>query len=193
MGQAPGRVGEYMGTTGYRMDAGDAIYAGFADYYLPEADWPALIAELEKTGDYNRIDAAAKPAPAAKLATMQDQIDAYFAGETLHDIITLLRQTDDEFTAATLKVLARQSPLSAACTIEAIHRIRGKQAIEPALELEYRFTFRSVDQGDFVEGIRAQIIDKDRNPKWKHDSIDTVTAVDVSRMLMPLGADKLKL
>ena len=193
LSQAPGRIGEYMGTTGYRMNAGDAIHAGFADYYIPEARWPDVIAELEASGDFEAIDRAARPAPDTPLQALQPDIDRFFAGETLQDIVRLLTHEGGDFAEKALKALARQSPLSAACAIEAIHRIRGREKIEAALELEYRFTYRSVEDGDFVEGIRAQIIDKDRNPRWKHASIDAVSAVDISRMLMPLGANGLKL
>ena len=54
LARAPGRTGEYLGTIGHRMNAADAIYAGFADYYLPEQAWPELIKTLEQTGDNGR-------------------------------------------------------------------------------------------------------------------------------------------
>jgi hypothetical protein len=59
--------------------------------------------------------------------------------------------------------------------------------------MEYRFTYRSMEEGDFLEGIRAAIIDKDGAPNWKHGAIDDVPATTVARMLMPLGADRLSL
>jgi enoyl-CoA hydratase len=63
--------------------------------------------------------------------------------------------------------------------------------MDVALEQEYRFTFRAMDQGDFLEGIRAQIIDKDQTPIWAHARAEDVTLAEVSRMLLPLGDDKL--
>ncbi|WP_204114121.1 3-hydroxyisobutyryl-CoA hydrolase [Shimia biformata] len=190
LANAPGRIGEYLGLTCDRMNAGDAILAGFADYYIPEDNWPALIAALEETGDWTRIDAAARPAPAGTLEAAQPQIDALFAGEALGDIVNLLTTSDSDFAAAALKKLNRASPLSMGCTVEMLHRLRGATDIQKALTLEYRFTYRAMEHGDFVEGVRAQIIDKDRNPTWKHD-IDRLPAIDVSKMLMPLGADEL--
>jgi len=193
LGQAPGRLGEYCGTTGHRMNAGDAILTGFADYYIPEGAWPKLITDLEETGAHEVVAAYAKPPPPGPLAKMQPDIDTHFGGETARDIVNSLKHAAGEFTDRTLKSLSAQSPLSVACTIEAIHRIRGRAAIEPALELEYRFTFRAVEQGDFVEGVRAAIIDKDRKPRWKHDSIEAVRPIEVSQMLMPLGPDALNI
>ena len=62
----------------------------------------------------------------------------------------------------------------------------------PALEMEYRFTYRSAEQGDFIEGIRAMVIDKDRSPKWQHSLIDSLLPA-ATAMLLPLGAQTLDL
>lgn len=192
LANAPGRLGEYLGTTASRMGPGDAILAGFADYYLPNAHWADLKSQLTATGDWTLVDAAAGLAPQAALDARRPEIDQHFGGETLADILRSLRNQDTEFTRKTLKILQRNSPLAMACAIEMVHRLRGIEDIERALELEYRFTHRSMEHGDFVEGIRAAIIDKDRNPNWRHD-LDDPLDVDMSKMLRPLGADALSL
>lgn len=193
LARAPGRLGEYLATTGSRMGPGDAIYAEFADYFIPEADWPAIIADLEATGDHQAIDRAAGPVPAAPLAALQPQIDAHFAGETIGDILRSMKYAPDPFTEAAEKALRRQSPLSAACAIELIHRVRGRNAIAGALELEYRFTTRAAEHGDFLEGIRTAIIEKGATPVWRHADLEQVTGMDVANMLRPLGDKALKL
>jgi len=193
LARAPGRLGEYLGTTGARMAPGDAIHAGFADYFIAQDQWPDLIIDLDKNGDISAIDRAATPPPASPLADIQGQIDSHFGGETIGDIMRSLAHTPDDFTRATQAMLSRQSPLSLACTVEMIHRTRGADSIARALDLEYRFTYRSAEKGDFVEGIRAAIIDKDHTAKWRHASIDAVRPFEVSQMLMPLGANALKL
>ncbi|MFW8593228.1 enoyl-CoA hydratase/isomerase family protein [Cribrihabitans neustonicus] len=188
---APGRLGEYLGLTAARMGADDAILAGFADYYIPESRWPELIAELESNGRAAAVEAAAQPAPEGKLRGQQDLINRHFGGETLTDIRNSLAADDSGFAAAALKTMGRNSPLSMACTVEMLHRLRGEGlTIRKALDMEYRFTFRAMEKGDFLEGIRAQIIDKDRNPQWQYAGQD-VPAAAVSQMLMPLGADAL--
>ena len=192
LARAPGRLGEYLGTTGTRMGPGDALHAGFADYHIPETDWPDLIEALEQSGDPIRIDAAARPAPDSPLKARQKDIDHFFAGETIGDITRLLEHDGGAFAQATLKTLRRQCPLSLACAVEIIHRVRTENTIEAALAQEYRFTYRAAEMGDFVEGIRAAIIDKDRKPKWQHARIEEVTEADVSAMLMPLGESTLK-
>lgn len=191
LANAPGRLGEYLGTTGTRMKAGDAIYCGFADYYIPRADWAALTQELIETGDYNAVDRMAQTSPESALQQQQPQIDTAFGGETIRDILNGL--DDGEWCTAAAKALGRGCPLSIASAITLIHRVRTFSKIEPALVQEYRFTYRSASEGDFVEGIRAAIIDKDRNPKWKIPTLQDIRDVDVTKMLMPLGENELKL
>ena len=193
LARAPGRLGEYLGLTAARMGPGDAILAEFADYYVPEANWDALKADLIETGDVACVDAAAGPAPEAKLGLAMDQINATFDGEDLRSIANALEQLDGEWAEKTSGKISRNSPLSMACAVELIHRVRARDDIGFALQMEYRATARSMEHGDFIEGIRAAIIDRDGAPKWKHDGPDAVPATDVSAMLRPLGPDELKL
>ncbi|SDI53027.1 enoyl-CoA hydratase/isomerase family protein [Aliiruegeria lutimaris] len=190
LGRAPGRLGEYLGTTGTRMGPADAILAGFADYFIPAAKWPKLIAALEEAGDWTLIDAAAETSPAGNLTALHDEIDTHFAGETLGDILRSLRHAHGDFARETLAVLERNSPLAMACTVEMAHRLNTDSTIRQALGMEYRFTHRAMEHSDFLEGIRAAIIDKDRNPKWRH-ALDEVNSVMVSQMLLPLGDEAL--
>lgn len=190
---APGRVGEYLGTTGARMSAADAILAGFADHFIPQAEWPRLIEALEAGASPDILSDAAQTAPEGQLAKNLGEIDQHFGGETLGDILSSLRHDNREFAVAAQDRLNRNSPLSMACCVELIHRLRGPSiTMAKALDLEYRFTYRAMEHGDFLEGIRATIIDKDRNPKWRFTD-GQVPAAEVSKMLMPLGQNKLKL
>lgn len=191
LAHAPGHLGEYLGTTSYRMGPADAIFAGFADYFVPEENWEALKTTLVETGDYAAVDHAAKTAPDGTLHAQSVEIDHYFNGNDLAGVVRDLNREETEFTTATLKALGRNAPLAMECAMNIVRRLRSANSIRQALELEYRFTYRALAQGDFLEGIRAAIIDKDRNPKWKHSSAEAVAAIDVSRMLRPLGAQGL--
>ncbi|MEM9798577.1 MAG: enoyl-CoA hydratase/isomerase family protein [Pseudomonadota bacterium] len=192
LARAPGRLGEFLGTTGHRMDAADAIHAGFADYHIPD-DWNALKTTLCETGDTATIDAAATEPPPSQLAADQAQIDRLFAGETLADIARALAPETTPLAETAKKALAKNAPLSTACAVEILHRLGDDPTIEQALGMEYRFTHRASEQADFIEGIRAQIIDKDRNPTWRHPNPQSVPLGDVSAMLRPLGPDALNL
>ncbi len=190
---APGRLGEYLGTTAHRMSAADAIYAGFADLYIAEEHWPDLITTLCDLGETTVLAPAATDPGKSELRAAQGAIDALFAGENLSDIRNALKHAKTAFSEKALEAMSRNAPLSMAATIEVIRRLRGPSAsMSKALDLEYRFTSRAMEHGDFLEGIRAAIIDKDRNPKWQYAD-GKVPVAAVSRMLMPLGEKALKL
>jgi len=187
LANAPGRLGEYLGLTTSRMGPADAIYAGFADTYIPQDHWPDLIATLEATGDVSRITGETPPQGA--LSGQQAEIDTLFDGTDLGAIVTALEASGSDLAASALKSMRRNSPLSMACAVEILHRLRGADGdIRHALELEYRFTFHAMEHGDFLEGIRAAVIDKDRSPNWQHDLAAPPTAA-AERMLLPLGPD----
>jgi len=190
LARAPGRLGEYLGLTAARLNAADAIYAGFADYFVPQDKWPALIAKLEETGEWENIDMAATKPDQGPLAGQQADIDATFAGETLNDVLNALKYAGTDFAADALKKLGRNSPIAMGAALEIIHRVRSLDDIRHALDQEYRFTFRAMEHGDFLEGIRAQIIDKDRNPQWKY-TLEDIPAGIITKMVMPLGPDAL--
>lgn len=179
LSRAPGRIGEYLALTGARMGAGDAIHAGFADIYLPEDRWPDLIARLEATGDLSLIEG--EDAPTAPLRTMDL---SPFAEGTVADIIDAL---EEDGNAQTLKILHANSPLSMAAGLAMVRAARDDARIQDSLAREYRFTHRATQDTDFLEGVRAQIIDKDRKPKWMADA----SPAHVAALLAPLGHHEL--
>ena len=189
---APGHVGEFLGITGDRMDAADAIFAGFADTYIPQDRWAALKNDLIETGTDAVIAPYAATPAESRLAGWQAEIDANFAGDTLGDFYRAWPDTPGPAVSHAQKLMARNAPFAMTCAVEIIHRVRNGMRIENALDQEYRYTYRCVEQGDFIEGIRAAIIDRDRSPKWQHESWMDVTQLAVTRMLMPLGDAALK-
>lgn len=185
LARAPGRIGTYLGTCAARMGPADAILAGFADLFIPQADWPALTATLCETGDVTALDPFRRPPPPGRLAALRPQIDRLFRG-TLPEIWRALAE-DTPFAAEARAQLAAVSPLSAACTVAMLRRLGPLPDLASALAQEYRFTHRAQEQADFLEGIRAAVIDKDRRPRWRHASPDAVTGAEVEAMLAPLG------
>ncbi|MDF0597405.1 enoyl-CoA hydratase/isomerase family protein [Psychromarinibacter halotolerans] len=184
LSRAPGRLGEFMGLTGHRMGPGDAIHCGFADHFVPADAWDALKAALCRDGDPGVVAKAAEAAPEAPLAGA-DWVEDCFSG----DVAQALNCVTDDRAAQALRA---GSPLSMACTLALVRRMRDEQPSVPeALELEYRFTARSMERGDFLEGVRAALIDKDRTPTWKH-APGAVSDEEVAAMLAPLGEDRLK-
>lgn len=179
LARAPGRIGEYLGLTGARMGAGDAIHAGFADLYLPESEWEGAKDRLAETGDISGLKGRTPP-PAPLAAT---DLSA-FGARSVADIRAALEKAGD---TASLKAIARNSPLSMAATLAMVRAARGDRRMQESLSREYRFTHRATAEGDFIEGVRAQIIDKDRSPNWSQPG----DAAKVDAMLADLGAEEL--
>lgn len=179
LAHAPGRIGEYLGLTGARMGAGDAIHARFADLYLPEAEWEAVKDRLADTGDVAELKG--RTPPPTSLATRD--LSAY-GGETVAEIIAALEAAGDE---DSLKPIRRNSPLSMAATLAMVRAARDDARMQDSLTREYRFTHRATESSDFLEGVRAQIIDKDRNPNWSAPADPAAVAA----MLAPLGPQDL--
>lgn len=179
LANAPGFTGTYLGLTGDRMDAGDAIFAKFADYFIPQNQWDNLKSSLMESGDTSAI--AQQTPPPARLSDWQPAIDAAFNAQTLGAIYANL--TDTPPLEHARKLMDRNSPLAMGAAIPTIQAARDNGTIEAALEMEYRFTHRAIADSDFIEGIRAAIIDRDRSPKWRAASAD-----DIQKMTAPLGA-----
>ena len=193
LARAPGRLGAYLGLTAARMGPGDALHAGFADFYVPEARWAALKSELAETGSVAALDTEAQPAPESPLAAAQEEIDQLFASDSLPEIKAALDGAQGEIAERAAKAVGRNAPLSMALTLAMLARLRAGEAdIRSALKQEFRVSHRIVEEGEFLEGVRAQIIDKDRNPRWRL-SIEEVTEDRIAAMLAPLGDAELAL
>ncbi|MDO5641560.1 MAG: enoyl-CoA hydratase/isomerase family protein [Paracoccus sp. (in: a-proteobacteria)] len=179
LARAPGFLGEYLMLTADRMGPGDAIRAGFADLYLPESEWPGLVARLVQTGDAGLITGQAPPdAPLAARDL------SAFGGKDISAITAALEAAGDQ---AALAPIRRNSPLSMAAGLVILRQSRKDHRIESSLAREYRFTARATRMSDFLEGVRAQVIDKDRNPQWRADA----SPAAVAAILAPLGPDEL--
>lgn len=187
LARAPGRLGAYLGISGARMGPGDAIHAGFADGFVAQSDWASLSAALCASGDIGAISYAAPPAPTLP----QDVIDHCFDADGLVEIADALRRQGGTFAQGALKSISRNAPLSMACTLAALRNLGKACTIRDALAQEFRFTWRAMEHSDFIEGIRAAIIDKDRKPKWRHESLSAVDEAEVAAMLASLGPDEL--
>ena len=191
LSRAQGSIGEYLGATGARLNASDCIYAGIADSFVPEDEMGQLIGQLEQTGDTARIEEFARECIPGDLALNQQTIDTHFSKSGAVEIINSLEADGDDWELNAAKLMRRNCPLSVACAVEIVREARKAQTIEDILKLEYRFTHRSMEHGDFLEGIRAQIIDKDRKPKWNPSTLEELTQDIINSMLTSLGTEEL--
>jgi enoyl-CoA hydratase len=170
----PGEFGTWAGFTGARVRGGDCVAIGYCTHFVPSAEIPALkerlanshesVAEVLATFDSD-------PGPLT-LPALRDGIDYLFSQNQVEDILSLLDDGDDwaQEQAATIR---RMSPTSLKLTLHALRAGEGA-SIEQCLKLEYRMV-SAIKQGhDFYEGVRAQLIDKDRSPKWSPARLEDV-------------------
>ena len=176
---APSHMGEYLGLTGTRMKGEDAIHAGFADLYVPRGRLDDLKAALVAAGDVATLDDFAEAPPPSSLAAQQRDVDRVFSASTLAEILDRLRSDGSDWALKALESIEKGSPLSALMILSVI---RGATSMETALRNEYRFVSRVLEHGDFLEGIRAIVIDKDRKPVWRYRSIAAVPPELVAMM-----------
>ncbi|MGV1089353.1 MAG: enoyl-CoA hydratase/isomerase family protein [Mycobacterium sp.] len=189
LSRAPGGLGLHAALTGAPFGAGDAIAMGFADHYIPHPALAAFTKAVVADGVPAALAAFAEDPPPSPLAAQRDWIDDCYAGATLTDIVAALRgrQEGPANDAATL--IDTRSPVALAVTLAAVRRAADLATLEEVLVQEYRVSCASLQSHDFVEGIRAQLVDKDRNPQWSPPSIAAVTADDVARYFDPADPD----
>jgi len=194
----PGRIGHYLGLTGARVGAADALYCGFATHFVPRDGVPALVAGLAGSDGVEEILAGftADPGP-APIAARQPAIDRCFAGDTVEAILDALEREaadggpDAEWAAQTHAGLLPKSPTSLKLTLRQLIAGRGF-AIEDALALEYRLTQHVMAGHDFYEGVRAVLVDKDQQPRWDPPTLAAVTEAMVDSYFAPLGEAELR-
>lgn len=189
LGRAPGESGIYLGLTGQIMRAADAIHARFADCLVPSSKLATLVERLcdTKAGKAPEvITALAEAAGPSELQAQHGAIDRTFGGASVEAILESLAATPGEWAAKAAATLAQKSPKALALTHAAIRQARKLASLEEALTVEFRLCTRLFEDGEFIEGVRALIVDKDRKPKWQPAQLAEVPPELVARYLAPL-------
>jgi enoyl-CoA hydratase len=185
LARMPGRCGEYAGLTGARLSGADCIYAGLADFYVESDKLEELKTALCKTGDPEIIRQFASVPPASDLELNIDKINTLFNGNSVADIQTALQNATSDFAIAAAKGLSRGAPLGLMSALKTIQIARVDNDMALALRNEYRFVTNAVKSGEFIEGVRAAVIDKDRNPAWKYPTLNSVPALLLDALDQP--------
>ena len=199
LSHSPGEIGTYFGLTGTTMNGSDAIHARFADAVVPSVKWAGLREALTKVHPgttsaevKSLIDGFATGETAGPVAAMQSDIDGWFAHDRMEDIVAALRSDGSELALATLKTLNEKSPRGMVVTLKLLRLARTSRTLEECLVREYRAALEVFASDDFREGVRAAVIDKDRNPTWSPPTIEDVTPDMVAPYFAEIGADELK-
>ncbi|MFF1836402.1 enoyl-CoA hydratase/isomerase family protein [Streptomyces sp. NPDC058231] len=197
LASAPGELGTHLALTGDAIGAADALLCGLADHFVPSQRLADLVRDLagsatpaEIAGTVQRYATAA---PAGELAAQRDWIDACYAARSVEEIVDRLQNCGVPTAKETAETILAKSPTALKTTLASVRSARRLSSLEAVLDQEYRVSCVAFRRPDLVEGVRAQIIDKDRNPQWRPARLAEVTEADVAAFFEPLGDHELGL
>jgi enoyl-CoA hydratase len=174
LSRTPGSLGLHAALTGAPFSGPDAIALGFADHFVPHEQIQDFAEAVVNDGHQDALNSYAQEPPPSDLLAQRDWIDTCYAGNTVADIVADLRRQETERADAAADLIATRSPIALAVTLTAVRRAAHLQSLEEVLQQEFRVSAASLKSHDFVEGIRAQLVDKDRNPAWSPASLELV-------------------
>ena len=189
----PGFVGRYLAITGQRLGAADAAAFGLVAAAVASGAFDAIRAGLAAGGDPSSVLAAAAPgAKEVRFGPVERQvIAACFGRDGIPAILAALDAVSGEgqaFAAETARVMRTKSPLSMAIALEQMKR-GPDLTFEEAMRTEFRIVSRMMDNPDFLEGVRAVVIDKDHAPRWRPAAVEEVTPEMVGAFFAPLARE----
>jgi enoyl-CoA hydratase len=153
---------------------------------VPHDKLDALRQSIAEVGTDQAIAAHAVEPPPSELAAQHEWIDECYAGDTVADIVAALRAHGAGPANDAADLIATRSPIALSVTLAAVRRAAKLDTLEDVLAQDYRVSSASLRSHDLVEGIRAQLVDKDRNPTWSPASLAQVTAADVEAYFAPV-------
>lgn len=194
LNECPGQIGLYLGLTGARMNAAEALYAGLATHYVPSEKMDILRNTLiqaetqfypEEILQQSLEMFAEEPQQFNDLQENKADMDEVFAGHSVEDIVQALQDLGSKWAHAALEKLQAASPTSLKVTFAYLRHCRREGLnIENVLKLDYRLSQHFVHGKDFYEGVRALLIDRDNNPHWDPSTLEGVSDSVVNGYLM---------
>lgn len=201
LSRAPGELGTHLALTGSVTGAADAILCGLADHFVMSDRLPGLLGALTAPGGAaeDRAEAVAEtvgryaaPAPedSAGLSAAREWIDPCYSADTVEDIVDRLLGHGGTAAKQAAETILTRSPTALKATLASLRRARALPTLERVLVQEYRASCAALTTPDLVEGIRAQVIDKDRSPRWSPREPAGVSDAEVARFFaVPPGGD----
>lgn len=190
----PGQIGMWLALTGARIKAADCLAAGIATHSVESAKLDALRAAL--LADPEKIDAAlaSVASDAGPLRELSEEnrarIDRLFAGDSVEAIVAALEADGSDWAKAQAATLATKSPQTLKVAFRQLREGVAMQSFAENMAQEFRIAARVVTRHDFLEGVRAIIVDKDNKPRWNPATLAGVTPDIIDAIFAPLPADQ---
>jgi len=189
LSRLPDQIGMYLGLTGTRIGLGDALDAGLATHAVRKSDFESVIEALAQGGAVEKtVQAFSHKAAPGPLREHRRQIAILFGGASVEAILERLERDGGTFARTAAQELRTRSPTSLKLVFRQLREAQ-KLDLKQCLAMELRLALRALEAHDFREGVRAALIDKDRNPKWQPSSLAAVG--DLDRYFASLGNEEL--
>ena len=185
LSRLPGQVGKYLALTGARLDGAECLALGLATHYLAAEALPTAIAALHDSPDiFATLKTHGVGAPLARIVENRTHIGRLFAGDSVAEIMAALEADGGDWAKKELTALRSKSPLSCAIALRQLREGTAMPDFASEMRQEYAIGARMVHTHDFLEGVRALIVDKDNAPQWQPD----VSDADIDAVFAPLPA-----
>jgi enoyl-CoA hydratase len=185
-------LGTYVALTGNRLSAQDAAICGLGNSHIPSSrlnEIPLVLADCRKREEVWAALGTLETSPGSgKLLKAREWIERCFSGDTMEEIVEALSACDANGAREALNVMRKASPTSLKITPRNLRDAASFTRVEQSFQQDYRIAVACVTEHDFIEGIRATIVDKDRKPAWRPDDLEAVTAEIVDRHFRSVGA-----
>ena len=192
LSRLPGKIGEYLALTGHRLDGAECVALGLASHYLPADTLEGAKARI--AADPAAVEAILAelgvPAPEPSIAAHLEAIDRLFAADTVEGVFAALEADGGEWATAQLATLRTKSPQSMKVSLRLVREGRSKASFAEEMAQEFAIGSRVAQSHDFIEGVRALIVDKDNAPQWNPATLEGVSDAMVDAIFAPLPADQ---
>jgi enoyl-CoA hydratase len=178
LSRAPGQIGTHLAMTGLSVGGADAVSCGLADALVDSGDIPGLIARL--AGGEGLDAGVGSTSTVGVLAAERDWVDSCYAGNDPVSIVRALRGHPAAGAQQAADVLQTRSPIAVAVALEAIRRAGRMDTLAQVLEQDLMLGGTFGGSADFVEGVRALLVDRDNAPRWRHRSLEDVDPAEVA-------------
>ncbi len=186
LSRSPGQTGPHAGLTAGVFGAADSIHLNLADVYTSSHRLDELTRALEHSPADEVLSTFAEKPAEAPLQEHREWIDDAYSADSVEEILEQLESWGARYEAAenARQAILAKSPTAVKLILHGIHQAREAD-LPAALQGEYAAALYQLRGSDFAEGIRAQVIDKDRAPHWKPDALSEISEISVANAFLP--------
>jgi enoyl-CoA hydratase len=201
LNNCPGHAGAYLAVTGNSVGPEDMLYAGLATHFIPSGSlqecedalcraMSGLKSSKQGAGAEQVAEIlesfSAAPSGESLLEQNSDLIEKCFAHDSIMEILEALRWEDSDWAHETAKIILSRSPTSVVVSLEHLRRAHG-QDFDTIIARDFTLAKHFLKEHDFYEGVRAAVIDKDKQPQWNPAKLEDITEKDIARYFSPVG------